>query len=81
MSRVSCDKRVERERERERERVVRPAVLYGLEMVVLTKRQVAELEVAEQKMLRFSLRLTRMDRIRKKHIRGIAGADVLETKL
>ena len=38
----------------------------------LTKRQEAELEVAELKMLRFSLGLTRMDRIRNKHIRRTA---------
>lgn len=33
--------------------VVRPALLYGLEVVALTKRQVAELEVAELEMLLF----------------------------
>ena len=31
---------------------VRPAMLYGLETVALTKRQEAEMEVAELKMLR-----------------------------
>ncbi|KAF7694969.1 hypothetical protein HF521_006692, partial [Silurus meridionalis] len=35
--------------------VVRPAMLYGLETVALSKRQEMELEVAELKMLRFSL--------------------------
>ena len=39
---------------------VRPAMLYGLETVALTKRQ--EMEVAELKMLRFSLGVTRMDK-------------------
>ena len=34
---------------------VRPAMLYGLETVALTKRQEVEMEVAELKMLRFSL--------------------------
>lgn len=33
-------------------RVVRPATLYDLEVVALTKRQGAELEVAELKILR-----------------------------
>ena len=33
---------------------VRPAMLYGLETVVLMKRQEADMEVAELKMLRFS---------------------------
>ena len=41
---------------------VRPAMLYGLETVALTKRQEAEMEVAELKMLRFSLGETRMER-------------------
>lgn len=38
----------------------------------MTKRQEKELEVAELKMLRFSLGVTRMDRIRNEHIRGTA---------
>ena len=48
---------------------VRPAMLYGLETVALTKRQEAEMEVAELKMLRFSLGVTRMDKIRNEYIR------------
>ena len=50
--------------------VVRPAMLYGLEAVALTKKQEAELEVAEMRMLRFSLGVTRMDKIRNEFIRG-----------
>ena len=46
--------------------VVRPAVLSGLETLGLGKRQEAELEVAEVKMLR----VTRMDMIRNDYIRG-----------
>ena len=52
--------------------VVKPAMLFGLETVALKKRQEAELEVAELKMLRFSLGVTRMDRIRNEYIRGTA---------
>ena len=51
---------------------VRPAMLYGLETVALTNRQEAEMEVAELKMLRFSLGVTRMDKIRNEYIRGTA---------
>ena len=43
---------------------VRPAMLYGLETVALTKIQEAKKEVVVLKMLRFSLGVTRMDRIR-----------------
>ena len=52
--------------------VVRPAMLYGLETVPLTKKQEAELAVAELKMLRFSLGVTRMDKIKNDFIRGTA---------
>ncbi|XP_058265331.1 uncharacterized protein zgc:85858 isoform X2 [Hemibagrus wyckioides] len=52
--------------------VVRPTMLYGLEAVSLRKRQESELEVAELKMLRFSLGVTRLDRIRNEYIRGTA---------
>ncbi|KAK3540053.1 hypothetical protein QTP70_023811 [Hemibagrus guttatus] len=52
--------------------VVRPAMLYGLETVSLRKRQESELEIAELKMLRFSLGVTRLDRIRNEYIRGTA---------
>ena len=47
-------------------------MLYGLETVALTKRQEAEMEVAELKMLRCSLGVTRMDKIRNEYIRGTA---------
>ena len=49
-----------------------PAMLYGLLTVALKKRQEAEMEVAELKMLRFSLGVTRMDKIRNEYIRGTA---------
>ena len=56
MSGVICDRRVPATVKRNVYRVaVRPAMLYGLETVALTKRQEAEMEVAELKMLRFSL--------------------------
>ena len=51
---------------------VRPAMLYGLETVALTKRQEAEMEVAELNMLLFSLGVTGMDTIRNEYIRGTA---------
>ena len=51
---------------------VRSAMLYGLETVALTKRREAEMEVAELKMLRFSLGVTRIDKIRNEYIRGTA---------
>ena len=73
MSGVICDRRVSARVKGKVYRVaVRPAMLYGLERVALTKRQEAEMEVAELKMLRFSLGVTRMDNIRNEYIRGTA---------
>ena len=73
MSGVICDRRVPARVKGKVYRVaVRPAMLYGLETVALTKRQEAEMEVAELKMLRFSLGVTRMDKTRNEYIRGTA---------
>lgn len=49
--------------------VMRPVVMYVLGLVALTKPQGAKLEVVELKMLRFSLRVSRSDRIRYEYIR------------
>ncbi|KAF7695632.1 hypothetical protein HF521_007355, partial [Silurus meridionalis] len=68
---VICDRRVSvRVKGKVYRTVVRPEMLYGLETVALSKRQEVELEVAELKMLRFSLVVTTMDRIRNEFIRG-----------
>lgn len=47
---------------------VRLAMLCGMEMVLMTKFQEAELEVAELGMLHFTLEMARLDRIRKECI-------------
>ena len=46
--------------------VVRPGIVYGFEMAAVTKKQVKEMEVAEMKMLRFAMGVTRKDKIRNK---------------
>ncbi|MCJ8739512.1 hypothetical protein PDJAM_G00048010 [Pangasius djambal] len=56
VSGVLCDRKISvRIKGKVYKTVVRPAMLYGLETVSLRKRQESELEVAELKMLRFSL--------------------------
>ncbi|KAK3521000.1 hypothetical protein QTP86_001622 [Hemibagrus guttatus] len=71
VSGVLCDQKISaRIKGKVYRTVVRPAMLYGLETVSLRKRQESELEVAELKMLRFSLGVTRLDRIRNEYIRG-----------
>ncbi|KAK3556615.1 hypothetical protein QTP70_010804 [Hemibagrus guttatus] len=87
VSGVLCDRKISaRIKGKVYRTVVRPAMLYGLETVSLRKRQESELEVAELKMLRFSLGVTRLDRIRNEYIRGTAhvgrlGDKVRETRL
>ena len=47
-----------------------PAMVYGFEMVAVTKKQVQQIEVAKMKMLRFAIGVTRKDKIRNAYIRG-----------
>ncbi|KAK3574346.1 hypothetical protein QTP86_005153 [Hemibagrus guttatus] len=71
VSGVLCDRKISaRIKGKVYRTVVRPAMLYGLETVSLRKSQESELEVAELKMLRFSLGVTRLDSIRNEYIRG-----------
>ncbi|KAK3541670.1 hypothetical protein QTP86_000341 [Hemibagrus guttatus] len=82
VSGVLCDQKISaRIKGKVYRTVVRPAMLYGLETVSLTKRQESELEVAELKMLRFSLGVTRLDRIRNEYIRGTAHVGRLGDKV
>ncbi|KAK3512599.1 hypothetical protein QTP70_017201 [Hemibagrus guttatus] len=79
---VLCDRKISaRIKGKVYSTVVRPAMLYGLETVSLRKRQESELEVAELKMLRFSLEVTRLDRIRNEYIRGTAHVGRLRDKV
>ena len=50
--------------------VVRPAMVYGLETVAVTKKQVKEIKIAEIKMLRFAMRVMKKDKIRNEYIRS-----------
>ncbi|KAK3567165.1 hypothetical protein QTP86_011304 [Hemibagrus guttatus] len=82
VSGVLCDQKISaRIKGKVYRTVVRPAMLYGLETVSLRKRQESELEVAELKMLRFSLGVTRLDRIRNEYIRGTAHVGCLGDKV
>ena len=56
-------------------------MVYALEMVAVTKKQVKEMEVAEMKMLRFAMGVTRKDKIRNKFIRGTAKVERLGMKM
>ena len=61
--------------------VVRPTMLYGMETVAVTERQVGKMEVAELKIVRWALRVTRKDNIRNEYVRGTAKIAKLGDKL
>ena len=61
--------------------VVRPAMLYGMEIVAVTERQVGKMEVAELKMARWALGVTRKDKIRNEYVRDTAKIPKVGDKL
>ena len=61
--------------------VVRPAMVYVLETVAVTKKQVEEMEVAEMKMLRFAMGVTKKDKIKNEYIRGTVKVKRLGIKM
>ena len=61
--------------------VVRSAMLYGMETVAVTERQVGKMEVAELKMVRWALGVTRKDKIRNEYVRGTAKITKVGDKL
>ena len=56
-------------------------MVYGHETAAVTKKQVEEMEVAEMKMLRFAMGVTRKDKIRNEHIRNTVKVERLEMKM
>ena len=56
-------------------------MLYGMEMVTVMERQMGKMEVAEMKMVRWALGVTRKDKIRNEYVRGTAKIAKLGDKL
>ena len=56
-------------------------MVYGFETVVITKKQVEEMEVTEMKMLRFAMGVTKKDKIRNEYIRGTIKVEGLGMKM
>ena len=82
VSEVICDRRLSaRVKGKVYSSVVRPAMVYGLETVAVTKKQVEEMEVAEMKMLRFAMAVTSKDKIRNEHIRSTVKVERLGMKM
>ena len=61
--------------------VVRPTMLYGMEAVTVTERQMGKMEIAELKMVRWALGVTKKDKIRNEYVRGTAKIANLGDKL
>jgi len=73
---VVCDRKVPDKLKGKLHRLmVRPAMLYGLETVALTKAQEKKLEVAEMKMLRYEVGVARKDKTRNENIRKTLGIE------
>ena len=79
---VICDRRLPaRVKGKVYSLVVRPAMVYGLETVAVTKKQIEEMEVAEMKMLRFAMGVTRKDKIRNEYISSTVKVERLGMKM
>ena len=79
---VLCDKRVLlRMKSRIYKLMVLPAMMYGLETDAITKRQGKKLKVNEMKMLRFTLGITRLDRVKNEEVRKKLNTGEVSTKL
>ena len=82
VSEIICDRRLPaRVKEKVYSTVVRPAMVYGLETVAVTKKQVEEMDVAEMKILRFVMGVTRKDTIGNDYIRGTVKIERLGMKM
>ena len=79
VSGVICDRRLPaRVKGKVYSSVVRPAMVYGLETVAVTKKQVEEMEM---KILKFAMGVTRKDKIRNEHIRSTVKVEQLGMKM
>ena len=76
---VLCDRELSASVKGKTYKSVRPAMLYGIETVAVTERQVGKMEVAELKMVRWALGVTRKDKIRNEYLEGLQKLQNWET--
>ena len=78
---VMCDKRMSANMKGKVFRtVIRPAMMYGVETLPLTKAQEASLETAQMGMLRWSLGWTRRDKVKNEKIRRMTNVSQMPVK-
>ena len=79
---VLCDRKLSAKvRGKMYKSVVRPTMLYGMETVAVTERQVVKMKVAELKMVKWALGVTRKDKTRNEYLRGTSKIAKLGYKL
>ena len=82
VSGVLCDRKLsEKFHGKMYKSVVRPTILYGIETVAVTKRQMRKMVVTELKMVRWVQGVTRKDKIRNEYLRGTGKIAKLGDKL
>ena len=82
VSGVLCDKKIPpKVKGKIHNTIVRPAMLYGLETVALTKCLLKKLEVTEMKMLRWSKEVTLLDKVQNEDVRRAMAVGDLSVKL
>ena len=82
MSGVLCDRKLSAKVKcKMYKSVVIPAMLYGMETVAVTERQMGKMEIAELKMVRWAIGVTRKDKIRNEYVRGTEKTAKLGDKL
>ena len=82
VSEVLCDKKLSAKvKVKMYKSVVRPTMLYRMETMAVTERQVGKMEVAELKIMRWAMGVTRKDNIRNEYVRETAKISKLGDKL
>ena len=82
VSGVLCDRKLSaRVKGKIYKSVVRSAMLCGMEAVAVTERHVGKIEIAEMKIVRWALAVTRNDKTRNEYVRGTAKIAKLGDKL
>ena len=81
VSGVICDRRLPRVKRKVYSTVMRSVIVYEIETLSVTKKQVEEMEVAERKILRFAMGETSKDKIKNDYIRYTVKVEWLGMKM